>query len=284
MKVRTLLRYFLCCASIAVCAFANLHSAGAKPARPTVVVFGVDRHSEFADEAINRLQGELRAAGYEPSLRLLTDLQNVESNFAGAAADKSVAAVFVLREGKIEQTAEFLLWQPRSQRQQQRTIDLSHEPPARAARLLAIRVAEFLRSQTAILPPGQAQPQAAVSPEPPPAPFVPRVVPQISLGVGVLTDALRSPQMGLSANVGFARTFRPNASFIFAPVGSSKWRAARYKSPKRSPRLRGRCFVWISASRGWLRPGSPLSHLHPWEATAFRPQPRCSQVLPQEIR
>lgn len=200
---------------MAVCAFGNLHFAGAKPVRPTVVVFGVDRHSEFADEAIHRLQGELRAAGYEPLLRLLADLQNVEAQFASAAADKSVAAVFVLREGSIEQTAEFLLWQPGSQRQQQRSIDLSQEPPVRAARLLAIRVAEFLRSQTAILPPAEAQPQAtALAPEPPTARFVPTIAPELAVGVSVLTEAFVSSQMGVSTNAGLIRTLSPNASLI----------------------------------------------------------------------
>lgn len=187
----------------------------AKATHQTVVVFGASENSAFGQEAINRLQGELRAAGYEPQLRLVVDLTNVEDLFATVAADAKVAAVFVVREGQLQQTAEFLLWQPVSQRQQSREIDLSQEPPAQAARLLAIRVAEFLRSQTAILPPAEVRPKEdALVAEPvkePPLPiFHATLQPQLSVGAGSLTDAFRSPSFGIFASAGLSRHTTPH--------------------------------------------------------------------------
>ncbi len=188
-----------------------------------VVVFGSSETTAFAQEAINRLQGELRAAGYEPELRLVAELTEVQSLFDTVAENKNVAAVFVLRVGAIEQTAELLLWQPVSQRQQRRVIDLSRELPPRAARLLAIRVAEFLRSQTAILPP--AEPSSPVTlaqtepPQPVREPFDASLRPHVGLGIAALTETFRNAQMGVSVQAGMMRRLRDNLDLLVGATG-----------------------------------------------------------------
>lgn len=216
----TLLRYKTCLFGLAlVCTTLFGSTTFGKTTRQAVVVFGASDNTAFAQDAINRLQGELRAAGYEPQLKLLSDLTNVEAQFANVAVDATVAAVFVLRQGQIKQTAEFLLWQPVSQRQQRREIDLSQEPPAQAARLLAIRVAEFLRSQTAILPPAEIQkevnertPSATEKPVSPS--FQPTLQPQITVGVGALSDSFRSPCLGIYTNAALARHTQPGLDLV----------------------------------------------------------------------
>jgi len=215
-----LLRYKTCLMGLALlCKTLFPSTAFAKTTRQTVIVFGASESTAFAQEAISRLQGELRAAGYEPQLQLVNDLANVETQFASVADDTTVAAVFVLREGQIKQTAEFLLWQPSSQRQQRREIDLSQEPPVRAARLLAIRVAEFLRSQTAILPPAEVktkaeEPTATAAEKPAPTSFRATLQPQLSFGVASLTDSFRSPSFGIYANAALARHTTPNLDLV----------------------------------------------------------------------
>jgi len=221
--VLTLLRLRIFLVSLALCSFCNIPVASAKPVRPIVVVFGSSETTAFEEEAINRLQGELRAAGYEPELRLVIELTEVQSLFATVAENKNVAAVFVLRAGAIEQTAELLLWQPVSQRQQRKVIDLSRELPQRAARLLAIRVAEFLRSQTAILPPAEPAEPATVAQAMPVQPDRETVArslrPHFGLGVAALTETFRSAQMGVSIEAGMMRGLRDNLDLLVRATG-----------------------------------------------------------------